>query len=314
MKPKVLILIIGALRPGFVESIKSWEPVINLFDNAEILYVLRDRINLIPEALLKIQNIDFTPWFRRYRFFGPNSETNTILSKFIKDTSVNFDIPENLLYSDRMCESFLFETLPFYKAKRCSLHIIDNIQVGADPKTWSWHRTNSKNMFYSWKSASDFIIANNINFDYCIKIRPDINYAGKPEENKFKYIFDYCVKTNNIVLDTIFNTDPPSDQRLAGDQVAIGSRQNIMKYLQIIDYNHNNYSEYYNINDCHKGLCYYLIKNKITMANGADYIQRELKSWKLQDNIHFKRFLKYNIHMPHYKDFLTLLNQVSTSL
>jgi hypothetical protein len=52
MKPKVLILIVGALRPGFVESIKSWEPVINLFDNAEILYVLRDRINLMPSSLI----------------------------------------------------------------------------------------------------------------------------------------------------------------------------------------------------------------------------------------------------------------------
>jgi len=314
MKPKVLILIVGSLRPGFVESIKSWEPVIDIFDNVEILYVLRDRINLIPEAVLTMHNIDFSPLFRRNRFFGYNNETNTILTNFIKDTSIIFNIPEDSLYSHPICESFLFETLPFFKTKRCSLHLIENIQVDPDSKIWSWHRTNSKNMFQGWKSASDFIISNNINFDYCIKIRPDIDYRGNLKEGKFKYIFDYCVKTNNIVLDTIFNTDLPSDQRMAGDQVAIGSRQNIMKYLQILEYNHDECDEYFNINDCHKALLYYLFKSNIIMANGDKYIQKNVRSWKLQENIHFKRFLKYNIHMPHYKDFLTLLNQFSTSL
>jgi hypothetical protein len=310
MKPKVLILIVGALRPGFVESIKSWEPVINLFDNAEILYVLRDRINLMPSSLMPrlvvpiIGDGDDALAWRLKRHFGYNQEANIMVSKFIKDTSINFDIPENLLYSDRMCESFLFETLPFYKTKRCFLHIIDNIQDNA----------NSKNMFCSWKSASDFIIDNNIDFDYCIKIRPDIEYKGNPMDNKFKHIFDYCVQTNNIVLDTLWAKEPPSGQKLnmAGDQAAIGNRQNIMKYLQIIDYSIS--SNEFNIIYSHKALFFYLLNNKITMAKGVDHIQRELKSWELQNNIFFKRFLKCNIHMPHYKDFLALLNQFSTSL
>jgi hypothetical protein len=249
---------------------------------------------------------DVSAWrlkWRLKRHFGYNQEANIMVSKFIKDTSINFDIPENLLYSDRMCESFLFETLPFYKTKRCFLHIIDNIQDNA----------NSKNMFCSWKSASDFIIDNNIDFDYCIKIRPDIEYKGDPMDNKFKYIFDYCVNTNNIVLDFLWATKPPSGQKLnmAGDQAAIGNRQNIMKYLQIID--HNIDSEECSMFEVHGLLFYYLFKNKITMANGCEYIQPDLKSWKLQDNIYFKQFLKNNKHMPHYEDFLTLLNQLSTS-
>ena len=91
--------------------------------------------------------------------------------------------------------SFLYETLPFLNELKCHILLLDNnISYGAVGR-----------MYASWQRAREYIISNNINFDYCIKIRPDFGTVLAPD--KFNDLFEYCVYTNNIVLIGILFND-----------------------------------------------------------------------------------------------------------
>jgi hypothetical protein len=76
---KILFLIVGCLRPGFIKHINSWGPIIKSFKNIEILYVLQNQINLIPESIShkNWKDNNFADHVREHlfnRLFGSNSE------------------------------------------------------------------------------------------------------------------------------------------------------------------------------------------------------------------------------------------------
>jgi hypothetical protein len=302
MKKKILFLIVGCLRPGFIRHINSWGPIIRSFKNIEILYVLQDQINLIPELISnkKWKDNEFTDEERRHlfnRLFGFISEEIQIIENFCKKSNIlPLDVPPLQQYSSPIDYSFLYETLPFLTELKCNILLLDNnIQYGHVGK-----------MYASWQSAREYIISNNINFDYCVKIRPDYSTILTPD--KFNDLFGYCVATNNIVLDWVW---APKDSVVrAGDQAAIGSYKNIMIYLNAGTVRDGRIGSF----DTHIMLRNYLKDFNITIANGRPFLESNIVSWELQKNRYFKDFLLENINRKNYSEFLALLNQFSTSL
>jgi hypothetical protein len=195
--------------------------------------------------------------------------------------------------------SFLYETLPFLNELKCHILLLDN----------NLSRGGSVDKMYtSWKDAREYIIYNKINFDYCIKIRPDYSTVLSPD--KFNDLFGYCVSTNNIILDTMWTQD--SVLRV-GDLAAIGSYKNIMIYLNAETERENIRNGKTGSGNSHILLRDYLRDFNITIANGRPFLKSDIVSWELQRNRYFKDFLYKNIDRENYSEFLALLNQFSTS-
>jgi hypothetical protein len=307
MKKKILFLIVGCLRPGFIRHINSWGPIIRSLKNVEILYVLQDQINLIPESI-SAKNINdkiFIDDARQhvlYRLFGSSSEEIKIIENFCKKSDIlPLDVPRLRQYSSPMDYSFLYETLPFLNEYKCHIMLLDNNLS---------HGSSVDKMYASWKEAQEYIISNNINFDYCVKIRPDYITVLSPD--KFNDLLGYCIATNNIVLDSIW-TQKDSVLRV-GDQAAIGSYKNIMIYLNAETERENIRNGKTGSGNSHIMLRDYLRDFNITIANGRPFLKSDIVPWGLQRNRYFKDFLIENINRENYSEFLALLNQFSTSL
>lgn len=298
---KVLLIIIGCLRPGFIEDIRSWEPIINIFKNIEILYVIKDRINLLPQILNNSNDIHdmynrrCAHW--RGRLFGHEANKLKLneIEDFIYNTGIEFKVSYDDCYSRPVDCNFLYETLPFFTTKKSSLLLLDNGKKLID---------NTTTMFYSWNMAYEYIINNNIDFDYCIKIRPDIITNATPE--MFSDILNYCAHTEHLIVNGLWkqgSMNDPYKYSHVNDQFAMGTKKNIMIYL-------NTPSKPC---DCHLHLLEYLMSNNITLAKGGGFTKISLKSWELQHNRYFKDFLYKNIDREHYEAFIMLLTQLSNS-
>lgn len=290
---KVLLIIIGCLRPGFIGDIMSWEPIINIFKNIEILYVLKDRINLIPQKIRNVPNVgQVGNWWER--MFGYNINELSIIKDFIYRTGIKFEVSYDDCYSRSVDCNYLYETLPFYTTKKSSLLLLDN-----DKKLTK----NIPPMFYSWNMAYEYIINNNIDFDYCIKIRPDNTSNTTP--GMFSDILNYCAYTEHLIVNHLWKIDGMNDPYKyshVDDQFVMGTKKNMMIYL-------NDPGDW----DCHLHLLEYLMSNNITIARGENFTKMCLKAWNLQRNPYFRDFLYKNIDREHYEAFIMLLNQLSNS-
>lgn len=309
MNKKILFIIVGCLRPRAIKSLQSWEPIIKSFKNVEILYVLQNQINLIPESISdkKWKDAIFYDHAAKtrhvlHRLFGPNLEEIKIIENFCKQSNIlPLNVPLSHQYSSPMDYSFLYETLPFINELKCHILLLNNNSYSG----------NANKMYASWKEAREYIIYNNINFDYCIKIRPD--YITSLSPDKFSDILSYCISTNNIVVDTIWSSKEGSGPRV-GDQVAIGSYKNIIIYLNAaIERENIIKNRKTGSTDSHIMLRDYLRDHNITMANGLPFLKGNIMPWQLQRNRYFKEFLYKNSANEYYSEFLTLLNQFNTS-
>lgn len=302
---KILFLIVGCLRPGFIKHINSWRQIIKSFKNIEILYVLQDQINLIPELISdkewKNDVTDIRRQYLIYRLFGSNSEEKKIIENFCNKSNIlPLDVPRLRQYSSPMDYSFLYETLPFLNEHKCRILLLDNNISYGD---------SVDRMYASWKEAREYIIYNNINFDYCLKIRPDYSTILTPD--KFNDLFGYCVATNNIILDWAWT--PKDSVVRAGDIAAIGGYENMMIYLNAGTKRESIKNGKIGSFDTHIMLREYLRDFNITMANGRPFLKSDIVPWELQRNRYFKDFLIENIDRENYREFLALLNQLSTS-
>jgi len=203
---------VGSIRPGWVNALKSYKPILNSFDEVDIQFVTNRAMEIYPPWCFKNNHL--------HRFmvtFEPNVQEKCIIinNKINSDNKLRRSLkflerPISISIDENYIESTIRSILP-----------VNNINIKIDDKLYD------NNMIAQVEKLSQIEVTDD--YDWVLRIRPDYKNTA-PKFNLSQYNSD-ILYTRIMEKKNMFNIDLPINRICDG--IAFASPEIMKVYFQV---------------------------------------------------------------------------------